>query len=122
MRYRTAHPLKKCSSWPAIVTSAQRSCTSNHRERTAKKPLGTFTFGDRSRARAHRASLSTSKSYNVQRDWLFEPKVFAELKNAQSIVIAYDGLNPLPPAYCYLKPYYLDPDSTYFDQLAEGHL
>ena len=74
------------------------------------------------RASAHRASLSTSKSYNVQRDWLFEPKVFAELKNAQSIVIAYDGLNPLSPTYCYLKPYYLDPNITYFDQLAEGHL
>jgi len=74
------------------------------------------------RATAHRASLSTSKSYNVQRDWLFEPKVFTELKNAQSIVIAYDGLNPLPPAYCYLKPYYNNPDTTYFEQLAEGHL
>jgi hypothetical protein len=74
------------------------------------------------RASAHRTSLSTSKSYSVQRDWLFEPKVFAELKNAQSIVIAYDGLNPLPPAYCYLKPYYLDPDTSYFEQLAEGRL
>jgi hypothetical protein len=74
------------------------------------------------RASAHRASLNTSKSYNVQRDWLFEPKVFAELKNAQSIVIAYDGLNPLSPTYCYLKPYYLDPNTTYFDHLAEGHL
>ena len=74
------------------------------------------------RASAHRASLSTSKSYSVQRDWLFEPKVFAELKNAQSIVIAYDGLNPLPPTYCYLKPYYLNPDTTYFEQLAEGQL
>jgi hypothetical protein len=28
----------------------------------------------------------------------------------------------LPPCYCYLKPYYLDPDTTYFEQLAEGHL
>ena len=74
------------------------------------------------RATAHRAAISTSKSYSVQRDWVFEPKVFAELKNAQSIVLAYDGLNPLPPCYCYLKPYYLDPDTTYFEQLAEGHL
>jgi hypothetical protein len=74
------------------------------------------------RATAHRAGISTSKSYSVQRDWVFEPKVFAELKNAQSIVLAYDGLNPLPPCYCYLKPYYLDPDTTYFEQLAEGHL
>lgn len=74
------------------------------------------------RAAAHRAAISTSKSYSVQRDWVFEPKIFAELKNAQSIVLAYDGLNPLPPCYCYLKPYYLDPDCTYFEQLAEGQL
>ena len=74
------------------------------------------------RATAHRATISTSKSYSVQRDWVFEPKVFTELKNAQSIVLAYDGLNPLPPCYCYLKPYYLDPNTTYFEQLAGGQL
>ena len=74
------------------------------------------------RATAHRATIATSKSYSVQRDWLFEPKVFTELKNAQSIVLAYDGLNPLPPCYCYLKPYYLDPDTTYFEQLEAGQL
>src|SRR5579859_4304068 len=70
------------------------------------------------RATAHKATISTSKSYNVQRDWVFEPKVFSELKNAQSIVLAYDGVNPLPASYCYLKPYYLDPNKSYFMQLA----
>jgi hypothetical protein len=74
------------------------------------------------KATAHRATISTSKSYNVQRDWVFEPKIFAELKNAQSIVLAYDGLNPLSPSYCYLKPYYLDPNTTYFEQLEKGQL
>ena len=39
---------------------------------------------------------------------MFQPKVFAELQNAQAIVLPYDGLNPLPPTYCYLKPHYLD--------------
>ena len=29
------------------------------------------------------------------------------MKNAQSIVLAYDGVNPLPAPHCYLKPYYL---------------
>lgn len=72
------------------------------------------------RATAHKATISASKSYNVQRDWVFEPKIFSELKNAQSIVLAYDGLNPLPPTFCYLKPYYLDPNETYFEQLAKG--
>jgi len=74
------------------------------------------------RATAHKATISTSKSYNVQKDWVFEPKVFAELKNAQSIVLAYDGVNPIPPCYCYLKPYYLDPNTTYFEQLAGGQI
>jgi hypothetical protein len=74
------------------------------------------------RAAAHKATLSTSKGYNVQRDFLFEPKVFSELRNAQSIVLAYDGLNPHPPTYCYLKPYYLDPNRSYFEQLAQGDI
>jgi hypothetical protein len=74
------------------------------------------------RATAHKASLSTSKSYNLQRDWVFEPKVFSELKNAQSIVLAYDGFNPLPASYCYLKPHYLDPNKSYFLQSADGEI
>jgi len=73
-------------------------------------------------ATAHRATVGTSKGYNVQRDFLFEPKVFAELKNAQGIVLAYDGVNPQPPSYCYLKPYYLDKNTTYFEQLAKGEI
>ena len=74
------------------------------------------------RATAHKATISTSKTYNLQRDWVFEPKIFAELKNAQSIVLAYDGVNPFPPSYCYLKPYYLDPNVSYFQQLERGEL
>lgn len=74
------------------------------------------------RATAHKATISTSKSYNLQRDWVFEAKVFTELKNAQSIVLAYDGVNPLPASYCYLKPYYLDPNKSYFQQLADGEI
>jgi hypothetical protein len=72
------------------------------------------------KAVAHRATLSTTKGYSVQRDFTFEPKVFSELKNAQAIVLAYDGLNPHPPSFCYLKPYYLDQNTSYFEQLAKG--
>jgi hypothetical protein len=74
------------------------------------------------RAAAHRTTLSTSKAYNVQRDFVFEPKVFSELRNAQAIVLAYDGLNPHPPTYCYLKPYYLDLSTSYFQHRAGGDL
>ena len=69
------------------------------------------------RATAHKSTMGTSKGYNLQRDFVFEPKIFGELKNAQAIVLAYDGTNPWPASYCYLKPYYLDPDLSYFEQL-----
>jgi len=72
------------------------------------------------KAVAHRATLTATKGYNVQRDFTFEPKVFSELKNAQAIVLAYDGFNPHPPSFCYLKPYYLDQNTSYFEQLAKG--
>ena len=74
------------------------------------------------RAAAHRATISTSKSYVVQRDFVFEAKVFGELKNAQAVVLAYDGFNPRPPTYCYLKPCYLDRTRTYFEQVARGEV
>jgi hypothetical protein len=73
-------------------------------------------------ALAHRANITASKSYNTQKDYRFDMKVFTELRNAQSVVIAYDGLNPIPPCYCYLKPYYNDPNKSYFQQLEEGAL
>jgi hypothetical protein len=74
------------------------------------------------KATAHKATISTSKSYNTQHLPIFEPRVFTELKNAQSIVLAYDGLNPLPPCFCYLKPYFLDPNISYFDHLSAGRI
>ena len=73
-------------------------------------------------ALSHRANITASKSYNTQKDYRFDMKVFTELRNAQSVIIAYDGLNPIPPCYCYLKPYYNDPNKSYFQQLEEGVL
>ena len=32
------------------------------------------------------------------------------------------GDNPLPPQYCYLKPSYLDVNTSYFDHLERGAL
>jgi hypothetical protein len=74
------------------------------------------------RTMAQRSTVSASKSYNVQRDFVFEPKIFSELKNAESIVLAYDGVNPMPPSVCYLKPHYLNPNDNYFEQFAKGEL
>ncbi len=74
------------------------------------------------KALSNRANITTSKSYIQQSDFRFDTKTFTELRNAQSITIAYDGINPMPPMFCYLKPYYNDPSKSYFRQLADGEL
>jgi hypothetical protein len=74
------------------------------------------------RATASKQTLSASKTYMLESDFVFQPRVFTELQHAQAIVVPYDGLNPLPPQYCYLKPHYLDPQVGYFDHLASGAL
>lgn len=71
---------------------------------------------------SHRANLTASKTYHTQSDYRFDIKTFMELRNAQSVTIAYDGLNPASPMFCYLKPHYNDPNQSYFKQLAEGAL
>jgi hypothetical protein len=71
---------------------------------------------------ADKAHISTSKTYSQQRDYRFDMKTFTELRNAQSVTLAYDGLDPLPPMFCYLKPYFNDVNKSYFLQLAEGQL
>ena len=74
------------------------------------------------KALSNRANVTTSKSYVTHNDYRFDMKTFTELKNAQSITIAYDGLNPMPPMFCYLKPYYNDPNKSYFRQMADGEV
>jgi TraM recognition site of TraD and TraG len=71
---------------------------------------------------SHRANITASKSYSPYTDYRFDIKTFMELRNAQSVATAYDGTNPLPPTFCYLKPYYNDPNKSYFQQLADGEL
>jgi hypothetical protein len=74
------------------------------------------------KAISHRANITASKSYYPHSDFRFDMKTFTELKNAQSVVMAYDGFNPMPPAFCYLKPYYNDINESYFKQVANGEL
>lgn len=74
------------------------------------------------RSAAHKSTVTTTKTYTLRREYIFEPRVFGELKNAQAIVLAYDGLSPQPPTYCYLKPRHLDVETSYFDHAATGAL
>jgi hypothetical protein len=71
---------------------------------------------------SHKANITASKSYSPHHELRFDTKTFMELRNAQSVTLAYDGTNPLPPMFCYLKPYYNDVNKSYFRQLADGEL
>ena len=72
------------------------------------------------RPTAGQQSLSASKSYAPHHEYIFAPRVFTQLQNAEAIALPYDGLNPLEPQYCYLKPHYLDVQTSYFDHLQRG--
>ena len=74
------------------------------------------------KALSHRANITASKTYSPHHDLRFDTKTFMELRNAQSVTIAYDGTNPMPPMFCYLKPHYNDVNKSYFRQLADGEL
>jgi hypothetical protein len=74
------------------------------------------------RAASSRQSITASKSYAPTHEHIFAPRVFTELQNAQAVVLPYDGINPLPPQFCYLKPHYLDVQTSHFDHLASGAL
>jgi hypothetical protein len=74
------------------------------------------------RATAAKQTVSASKSYAPHHEYIFSPRVFTELQNGQAIALPYDGLNPMPPQFCYLKPHYLDVQTSYFDQVARGQL
>lgn len=74
------------------------------------------------KALAHKAGVTINKSYALNRRPVFEAREFSELKNAQAIVLAYNGTDPLPAQRLFLKPHYLDVNTSYFDQLEKGLL
>jgi len=68
------------------------------------------------RTSSTKGSLSASKHYQKSKEPLFEERAFFELKNAQAIVVAFDGIHPLAATYCYLKPDFLPVEMTWFEQ------
>ena len=71
---------------------------------------------------AERSSVSAGKSISVRERDRFPEKAFYGLKNAQAIVMAFDGVNPIPPSYAYLKPWYLPVEESWWDQYQRGAL
>ncbi len=68
------------------------------------------------RTSSNRGSVSASKHYQKSKEPIFDERAFFELKNAQSIVVAFDGIHPLPATYCYLKLDFFPTHMTWFEQ------
>lgn len=68
------------------------------------------------RTSSNKGSVSASKHYQKSKEPIFDERAFFELKNAQSIVVAFDGIHPLPATYCYLKLDFLPMHMTWFEQ------
>ena len=73
------------------------------------------------RPAAHRATVSASRTYSLQYECVFQPKVFAELQRPGHCA-AVRRLEPEPPTYCSLKLHYLNVQTSYFDHAARGAL
>ncbi len=68
------------------------------------------------RTASSKGSVSASKQYQKRPEPLFEENVFLHLKNAQAVILAFDGITPWSATYCYLKLDFLPLTMTWFDQ------
>ena len=68
------------------------------------------------RTASSKGSVSASKQYQKRLEPLFEENVFLHLKNAQAVILAFDGITPWSATYCYLKLDFLPLTMTWFDQ------
>ena len=66
------------------------------------------------RLMGHRGGANEGVQQTVHREALFPPGVFTALRKDQAVVRAFDGARPLPPWVVYLKPYYQDPDVSWY--------
>ena len=104
---------KLCGKQDKLHTSYQRQRVSSGRQASPSSAGGPLPGSRASRPRR------TTRSGMLER---FPVKAFTGLKNAQAIVIAFDGVNPILPTYCYLKPYWLPVDQSWWDQYQQGLL
>jgi hypothetical protein len=49
-------------------------------------------------------------------------RVHTRLDTHGRTVLPYDGLDPQPPTYCFLKPHYLNVQTSYFEHVRNGTL
>lgn len=68
------------------------------------------------------SAVSESTSYTVTREFEFDEREIMSLKTFQAIARIFTGSEVLTPRKVYLKPYWLDPNASFFDQVRSGKL
>ncbi len=71
---------------------------------------------------SNKGTISATKTYATQKDFIFDERSFTLLRNAECIVIPFDGVNQHEATYCYLKPWYLDRAKSYWAQLRDREI
>ena len=69
-----------------------------------------------------KASLGMSKQFSERREALFHPRDFSLLDVAEAIVLPFDGRRSHSARRCYLKPYFLARNLSWFDAREKGIL
>ncbi len=79
---------------------------------------GSYSYTDGKMLSTERDSIQHGTSISQQREHLFPPREFTRLRLNEAIVKLFDGIAVHPPTHVYLKPYYEDPDVSWFDSPA----
>ncbi len=85
------------------------------------RPVRVFSNSD---VAGHRRRIHPDLAARLQLpalgDYVVSNSIPRQILRRVSVVLAYDGVDPHPPTYCYLKPYYLDPNVGCFERVARG--
>ena len=89
------------------------------RSRNENSRKSAYSFLDGQILSADGGSVGESASYSYRREHLFPAKAFTSLKLNQAIVKMFDGEAVFDPTYVYLKPVYLNPNTSWFEPRAK---
>jgi hypothetical protein len=108
LRQKSTESAREASAAAGRVDMIRNHFTAS--ESSSRSRVG--LWGDR--AISDDPSIGLSRTYDVVRDHLIEPKSFLELPRGVALVLANDGRRQLPPTFVYLKEWGKDPQRSWF--------
>lgn len=111
-----------CAEDVTTAEGASKLCGEIEREKVTltqnEQNLAAYSLLDRNFISAEHGQLSVGTNVTPQREALFPPRAFTTLALNQAIAKVFDGTMVREPTYLYLKPYYEDPNISWFDSVA----